>query len=121
MIGGKYWYGCLLERRRLAGGEPSVENSGGALRTGTVGVHGCVFAAFCAVAILMLFCGLAAHGAVERYYRELPQPVFSVLIAALVLGEMLHPMQTAGMSLVLVAIVLIQFPERSGRAEERSG
>jgi drug/metabolite transporter (DMT)-like permease len=46
------------------------------------------------------------------------EPVFSVLIAALVLGEMLHPMQTAGMSLVLVAIVLIQFPERSGRAED---
>jgi DME family drug/metabolite transporter len=46
------------------------------------------------------------------------EPVFSVLIAALVLGEMLHPMQTAGMVLVLVAIALIQFPERSERAEE---
>ncbi len=46
------------------------------------------------------------------------EPVFSVLIAAIVLGEVLHPMQSAGMALVLVAIVLIQLPERSGRSEE---
>ena len=46
------------------------------------------------------------------------EPVFSILIAALVLGEWLRPMQTVGIVLVLVAIVLIQLPERAARDEE---
>src|ERR1019366_5935710 len=46
------------------------------------------------------------------------EPVFSILIAALVLGELLRPMQTVGIVLVLVAIVLIQLPERAARGEE---
>jgi drug/metabolite transporter (DMT)-like permease len=41
------------------------------------------------------------------------EPVFSIVIAALVLGELLRPMQTVGIVLVLVAIVLIQLPERA--------
>jgi drug/metabolite transporter, DME family len=41
------------------------------------------------------------------------EPVFSILIAALVLGEYLRPMQTFGVVLVLVAIILIQLPERA--------
>jgi drug/metabolite transporter, DME family len=45
------------------------------------------------------------------------EPVFSIVIAALVLGELVRPMQTAGIVLVLVAIVLIQLPERA-RDEE---
>ena len=46
------------------------------------------------------------------------EPVFSILIAALVLGELLRPVQTVGILLVLVAIVLIQLPERAARDEE---
>ncbi|MGC9987283.1 MAG: DMT family transporter [Terriglobales bacterium] len=46
------------------------------------------------------------------------EPVFSILIAALVLGELLRPMQTAGIVLVLLAIVLIQWPERPTRGED---
>jgi drug/metabolite transporter, DME family len=46
------------------------------------------------------------------------EPVFSILIAALVLGELLRPVQTVGIPLVLVAIVLIQLPERAARDEE---
>jgi drug/metabolite transporter, DME family len=46
------------------------------------------------------------------------EPVFSILLAALVLGELLRPMQTAGIVLVLVAIVLIQLPEKAAREEE---
>jgi drug/metabolite transporter, DME family len=45
------------------------------------------------------------------------EPVFSILIAALVLGELLRPMQTVGIVLVLVAIVLIQLPERAAQDE----
>jgi len=46
------------------------------------------------------------------------EPVFSILIAALFLKELLHPMQTLGIVLVLVAIVLIQMPERAASSEE---
>jgi drug/metabolite transporter, DME family len=45
------------------------------------------------------------------------EPVFSIVITALVLGELVRPMQTLGIVLVLVAIVLIQLPEQgTGRA-----
>lgn len=46
------------------------------------------------------------------------EPVFSIVIAALVLGELLRPMQTVGIVLVLVAIVLIQLPERTANREK---
>jgi drug/metabolite transporter (DMT)-like permease len=46
------------------------------------------------------------------------EPVFSILLAAAVLGEVMRPMQTLGIVLVLVAIVLIQLPERTARGEE---
>jgi drug/metabolite transporter (DMT)-like permease len=41
------------------------------------------------------------------------EPVFSIVLTALVLGELVKPMQTVGIVLVLVAIVLIQLPERT--------
>lgn len=40
------------------------------------------------------------------------EPVFSILIAAVVLGERLRPLQTFGMALVLAAIVVVQLPDR---------
>jgi drug/metabolite transporter, DME family len=46
------------------------------------------------------------------------EPVFSILIAALLIGELVRPLQTVGIILVLVAIVLIQLPERAARGEE---
>jgi drug/metabolite transporter (DMT)-like permease len=46
------------------------------------------------------------------------EPVFSIVIAAIVLGELLRPLQTLGIVVVLVAIVLIQLPERAARDEE---
>jgi drug/metabolite transporter, DME family len=46
------------------------------------------------------------------------EPVFSIVLAALVLGELLRSMQTVGIVLVLVAIVLIQLPERAARGED---
>ncbi len=45
------------------------------------------------------------------------EPVFSIVITALALGELVRPMQTLGIVLVLVAIVLIQMPERSATGE----
>jgi len=39
------------------------------------------------------------------------EPVFSIVIAAIFLGELLRPLQTLGIVVVLIAIVLIQWPE----------
>jgi drug/metabolite transporter (DMT)-like permease len=39
------------------------------------------------------------------------EPVFSIVIAAFALGEILRPLQTVGIVLVLVAIVVVQWPE----------
>ena len=42
------------------------------------------------------------------------EPVFSILIAALALGEGISPLQTVGIVLVLNAIVLVQRPDTKG-------
>jgi drug/metabolite transporter (DMT)-like permease len=46
------------------------------------------------------------------------EPVFSIVIAAIALGELLRPLQTVGIVVVLIAIVLIQLPERAVREDE---
>jgi len=46
------------------------------------------------------------------------EPVFSILMSAAILGELLRPVQTLGIVVVLAAIVLIQMPERAAREEE---
>ncbi len=46
------------------------------------------------------------------------EPVFSIVLTAVFLGELVRPMQTVGIVLVLVAIVLIQLPERTVDGEE---
>ncbi len=46
------------------------------------------------------------------------EPVFSIVIAAGALGELLRPLQTLGIVIVLIAIVLIQWPERQAREAE---
>jgi drug/metabolite transporter (DMT)-like permease len=46
------------------------------------------------------------------------EPVFSIVIAAMALGELVRPMQIVGIVLVLAAIVLIQLPEKIGGREE---
>ncbi len=40
------------------------------------------------------------------------EPVFSIVIAAVTLGELMKPLQTVGIVLVLVAIVVVQVPDR---------
>ena len=45
------------------------------------------------------------------------EPVFSILLAAVVLGELMRPMQALGIVLVLVAIVVVQLPDRKLREE----
>ncbi|MBA3912395.1 MAG: EamA family transporter [Acidobacteriales bacterium] len=44
------------------------------------------------------------------------EPVFSILIAAAALGELMHPLQTAGILIVLSAIILVQLQDRNTAA-----
>ena len=83
-----------------------------------VGIHAGVFAGLRARAILLLFRRLQHLEPTRAIVASCLEPVFSILIAALVLGELLRPMQTVGIVLVLVAIVLIQLPERPAPGEE---
>jgi DME family drug/metabolite transporter len=45
------------------------------------------------------------------------EPVFSILLAAALLGEVMRPMQTVGIVLVLSAIVIVQLPGRNASEE----
>jgi len=43
------------------------------------------------------------------------EPVFSIVLAAAILGELMRPVQTIGIVLVLVAIIVVQMPDRKLR------
>ncbi len=74
---------------------------------------------------LFLFSMISVLGAFSLYFLGLQyleptraivasclEPVFSILLAALLLGEVLRPIQVLGIVLVLVAILIIQLPGR---------
>jgi len=46
------------------------------------------------------------------------EPVFSILLASLLLGEGIRPIQTLGIVLVLSAIVIVQLPAKGGGKQE---
>jgi drug/metabolite transporter (DMT)-like permease len=46
------------------------------------------------------------------------EPVFSILLAAALLGEVMRPVQSLGIVLVLAAIVIVQLPGRGGAAPD---
>jgi drug/metabolite transporter (DMT)-like permease len=89
-----------------------------------------VFAAHYAPAqwlFLFVFSMISVLGAFSLYFLGLQyleptraiiasclEPVFSILLAALLLGEVLRPIQTLGIIFVLAAIVIVQRPGRSG-------
>jgi drug/metabolite transporter, DME family len=77
-------------------------------------------------AFLFVFSMISVLGAFSLYFLGLQhleptraiiasclEPVFSILLAALLLGEVLRPVQTAGIVFVLAAIVIVQRPGRS--------
>ena len=79
---------------------------------------------------LFVFSMLSVLGAFSFYFLGLQhlepsraiivsclEPVFSILLAALLLGEVLRPIQTLGIIFVLAAIVIVQRPAR-GITEE---
>ncbi len=75
---------------------------------------------------LFLFSMISVLGAFSLYFLGLQhleptraiiasclEPVFSILLAALLLGEVLRPIQTLGIVFVLAAIVIVQRPGRA--------
>jgi drug/metabolite transporter (DMT)-like permease len=48
------------------------------------------------------------------------EPVFSILLAAALLGELLKPIQSLGIALVLTAIVIVQRPAKGSAVREES-
>ena len=63
----------------------------------------------------LYFGGLQHLDATSAIVASCLEPVFSILIAALVLGEVMRPLQTFGIAVVLVAIVLVQRPDRRAK------
>jgi drug/metabolite transporter (DMT)-like permease len=77
---------------------------------------------------LFVFSMLSVLGAFSLYFLGLQhleptraiiasclEPVFSILLAAALLGEVLRPLQTLGILLVLAAIVIVQRPGRNSQ------
>jgi DME family drug/metabolite transporter len=59
----------------------------------------------------LYFAGLQYLEPTRAIVASCLEPVFSIVIAALALGEVLKPIQTLGIVVVLAAIVLVQWPE----------
>jgi drug/metabolite transporter (DMT)-like permease len=64
-------------------------------------------------AFSLYFLGLQHLEPTRAIIASCLEPVFSILLAALLLGEVLRPIQTVGIMLVLAAIVIVQRPGRS--------
>lgn len=74
-----------------------------------------VFAVMSVLAPFSLyFAGLQHLEPTRAIVASCLEPVFSIVIAAIVLGEVLRPVQTLGIVVVLAAIVLVQLPDGHG-------
>ncbi len=60
----------------------------------------------------LYFAGLRLLDATRAVVTSCLEPVFSIVIAAVFLGELIRPLQVAGVIIVLVATILVQLPER---------
>jgi len=60
----------------------------------------------------LYFAGLQHLDATRAIVASCLEPVFSIVIAAIVLREIMRPMQAIGMVVVLTAIILVQMPDR---------
>jgi drug/metabolite transporter (DMT)-like permease len=62
----------------------------------------------------LYFSGLQHLDPTRAIVTSCLEPVFSIVLAAIALGEVLGPMQVIGMILVLSATLLVQMPEKRG-------
>jgi drug/metabolite transporter (DMT)-like permease len=60
------------------------------------------------------FAGLQHLDATRAIVTSCLEPVFSIAVAAIVLGERVRPLQIAGIAAVLIATIAVQLPERAG-------
>lgn len=63
----------------------------------------------------LYFSGLQQLDPTRAIVTSCLEPVFSIVLAAITLGEVLGPRQVIGMALVLGATLLVQMPDRQGR------
>lgn len=86
------------------------------------GAQWAFMAVFSLVSVLVpfscYFAGLQHLEPTRAIVASCLEPVFSIVIAAIFLAELLRPLQTVGIVLVLIAIVLIQMPERAAQGDE---
>lgn len=68
-------------------------------------------------AFSLYFLGLQHLEPTRAIIASCMEPVFSILLAALLLGEVLRPIQTVGIIFVLAAIVIVQRPDRGVAGE----
>lgn len=72
----------------------------------------CVFAiTSILIPFSLYFAGLQHLDPTRAIVTSCLEPVFSILVAAVVLGELVGPMQILGIAMVLAATVLVQMPE----------
>lgn len=64
----------------------------------------------------LYFAGLQYLDATRAIVTSCLEPVFAILIAAFALGELLHPIQVVGIIVTLAATVVVQLPDRKGKA-----
>lgn len=64
-------------------------------------------------AFSLYFLGLQHLEPTRAIIASCLEPVFSIVLAALLLGEVLRPVQTVGIVFVLAAIVIVQRPSRN--------
>ena len=69
-------------------------------------------------AFSLYFLGLQYLEPTRAIIASCLEPVFSIILAALLLGEVLHLIQTLGIIFVLAAIVIVQRPEGAGAEKE---
>jgi drug/metabolite transporter, DME family len=68
-------------------------------------------------AFSLYFLGLQYLEPTRAIIASCLEPVFSIVLAALLLGEVLRPLQSLGIVFVLAAIVIVQRPSRRGNGE----
>lgn len=82
------------------------------------GVQWAFLAVFAVVSMLapfsLYFAGLQYLEPTRAIVVSCLEPVFSIVLAAVLLGEALRPVQALGIVIVLAAIVIVQLPERAG-------
>jgi len=65
----------------------------------------------------LYFAGLQHLDATSAIVGSCLEPVFSIVIAAVVLGEGVRPLQALGVIIVLAAIILVEMPDGASREE----